>query len=517
MTNKPPDDPKLKIVEFLEQGNALYDLGKHEEAINAYNKAIELNPKLASAWYNKGVALTNQGKDDEAIVAYDKAIEIDPKHASAWYNKGNALYNIGKYEEAIIAYDKAIEIGPQLADAWNNKGIALTNLEKYDDAIVAYNKAIEIDPNLASAWYNKGIALNNLGKYKDTINAYDMAIELDPKYTLAWNNKGIAFADLGKHQDAINAYRKALELKKESVNPNHNLAELYLNLGDLNPAYTTITKVPDDIKNNPMILKMRGIIEVQLQNYIGAVKSFQQAIQEDPGKVEFLAWKSYAKYLYLESTSKPEDVNYNHELMAILRTLEKACKLIETEEPKEIINAWLPINKEKATSTENSLKSQVLFFKGFCYHQLGDHHTAVEKFKKSAEYASSSEKRPQNALHNVWKNNIKPSFWNWWWNSPTSTILKRFTFLGILILILGIVFLHPLIPEMLGKSYSDINWTLYSIFLISLIVILVLPQIERIKATDFEIELFPPSTLGPTLSNIHFEGALSESAPSNKN
>lgn len=310
---------------------------------------------------------------------------------------------------------------------------------------------------------------------------------------------------LGKHDEAINAYDKAISLSAYSTNSYWNLAELYLNCGDLDSAYTTITKAPDVIKNDPSILKMRGMIEVQRQNYAGAVKSFQDAIKGDLGNIEYLAWGAYARYLNLEFASKSGEISYNHELMSILRTLEKACKLMKTQEPKE-----------KLASNEDALKSQVLYFKGFCYHRLGDHHTAVEKFKKSAESAPQHEKRPQNALYNVWKNNIKPSFWNWWWNSPTNTWVKRVTFVGILILIGGIVFLHPLIPKMFEVSYDGINWTLFTIFFISLIGMILLPQIERIKATDFEIELFPPGTIGPALSNIHFEGALSDPALSKK-
>ena len=49
------------------------------------------NPKDSKDWYNKGVDLGRSGKFDEAIKAFDKAIEINPKNIDAWYNKGLAL------------------------------------------------------------------------------------------------------------------------------------------------------------------------------------------------------------------------------------------------------------------------------------------------------------------------------------------------------------------------------------------------------------------------------------------
>jgi tetratricopeptide (TPR) repeat protein len=81
------------------------------------------------AWNNKGLALDDLNKYDEAIKAFDKAIEINPQYSLAWYNKGRALYKLNKYDEAIKAYDKAIEINPQNSDAWSNKGAVLVYLE----------------------------------------------------------------------------------------------------------------------------------------------------------------------------------------------------------------------------------------------------------------------------------------------------------------------------------------------------------------------------------------------------
>jgi tetratricopeptide (TPR) repeat protein len=212
---------------WYNKGVTLYRLGKHnDEAIQCYDKAIEIDPNYADAWYNKGVTLYRLGKhNDEAIQCYDKAIEIDPHYIKAWYNKGLALSISGKYKEAIHCYDQVIAIDPNSSKAWNNKGNALDDLGKYDEAIHCYDKAITIEPHKIDAWYNKGLALSISGKYKEAIHCYDQVIAIDPKYAGVWFHKGVTLYRLGKHNEAIQCYDKALEIEpnNELFNKNRNI------------------------------------------------------------------------------------------------------------------------------------------------------------------------------------------------------------------------------------------------------------------------------------------------------
>jgi tetratricopeptide (TPR) repeat protein len=166
----------------------------------------------ADDWYKKGYALAKQGKYDDAIQAFDKAIQLNPNFANAWNNKGWILAKQGKYDDAIQACDKAIQLAPKNDSVWSIKGYALAKQGKYDDAIQAFDKAIQLDPQDTFDWYAKGWVLDNQDKYGEAIKCLDEAIRLDPNYASAWHNKGVALEALGRSSEADAAFAKAKEM-----------------------------------------------------------------------------------------------------------------------------------------------------------------------------------------------------------------------------------------------------------------------------------------------------------------
>ena len=204
---------------YFNKGNSLSALGRKEEAIDNYNKAIETNQDFKDAYYNKGIVLRELGRKEEAIDNYNKAIEIDPNYAKAHLNKGIVVLTLGKYEDAIACFDKAIRIERQYSDAYINKGTALLYLNRKEEALACFDKAIEIEPHTAMAYYNKGIIFSDLDKKEEAIDNYNKAIEIDQYFKEAHLNKGIVLSTLDRKEEALACFDKAIE-----IDPNYTLA-----------------------------------------------------------------------------------------------------------------------------------------------------------------------------------------------------------------------------------------------------------------------------------------------------
>ena len=123
------DDVRVTDPLFKE-GLRYLESKEYHKAIKCFDKAIEIDPKNAVAWIEKGYALNELGNLLEAIKCFDKAIEIDPKNIFAYRGKGVALRRSRWHKEAIKCFDKAIEIDPKNAVVLNDKGTALLYLKE---------------------------------------------------------------------------------------------------------------------------------------------------------------------------------------------------------------------------------------------------------------------------------------------------------------------------------------------------------------------------------------------------
>jgi len=151
-------DTNRNIV-LAKLGEAYETDNKYSDAADTYAKAVALKPD-PSYYNNLGNSLARTGKVDDALAAYQKAIELDPMNtAMYWRNFSIGLYNSGRIKESVDPLKKATAADPNNAQAWYLLGAALVNTMEFKqdgDKLVpvlqpgtqeAYQKAIQLDPN----------------------------------------------------------------------------------------------------------------------------------------------------------------------------------------------------------------------------------------------------------------------------------------------------------------------------------------------------------------------------------
>ncbi len=186
-------------------------------AIQMFQKAVEVNPKVEGAYLGLGQAYFLIGKNKEAIKAYQKALEINPDNGMArdaikylqnpqaaqavmarteegnrHFAMAEQLYAQGKYQEAIKEYDLAIKSDERFSKAWTYKGDAYYQLAQFDKATECYRRAVKWDPKDKQAWRKLGdvlerrfLATKDKKILDESIASYQKALAIDPNYGAA--------------------------------------------------------------------------------------------------------------------------------------------------------------------------------------------------------------------------------------------------------------------------------------------------------------------------------------------
>ena len=183
-------------------------------------KLSDAERRMAQEKYNKAIQAGRSRNYEEALVAYDEALNIDPKHFQSLFNKAVVLQMLGRVGDALTCYDKALEVNANDAEIWGNRGIALRSLGRTEEAIESYHKGLGINPADSALWSNMGIALRSVGRVKEAIESYDKAIEINPQDAGVWSNKGVVLGSMGLLKEAIDCYDRSL-----SIDPARKLAQ----------------------------------------------------------------------------------------------------------------------------------------------------------------------------------------------------------------------------------------------------------------------------------------------------
>lgn len=205
---------------------ALWQAGRLEEAVDAYDRVLDRHPNQAGLHRNRADILSSLSQFDEALESYEQAIRLNPGDAVTWNNKAITLNSMGLYEQALLAYQRALQLTPQYAGAHYNRGITLATLQRLDDALAAYEQAILYNPVFANAIYNRGILLESVNDPEAALSAYDRAIDINPYHAEAHNNRGNSLRKLGRIEEAIAAYDMAIQLKPEHAEAHNNRANI---------------------------------------------------------------------------------------------------------------------------------------------------------------------------------------------------------------------------------------------------------------------------------------------------
>jgi predicted O-linked N-acetylglucosamine transferase (SPINDLY family) len=275
---------------YVNHGNALQLLGRHDAAIESYDQAIALDRNEVLAHFNRANALRALTHHQDAVASYDKTIALDARNAEAYLYRGISLLQLEHYEEACASFDAVLAIGPA-AEAYKLRGNALRQLELLSAAIASYDEAIALQPNDGETYNNRGVAESDARRYAPAVADFDRAISIEPRRAIYHYNRGNALQKLLRHAAAVASYDQAIALETDGVRGYYNRGNSLYALGQYEAAIASYDLALQSEADTRFIHGARLIARMQICDWNGLQGDIQQLLaaieRSEPASVPF--------------------------------------------------------------------------------------------------------------------------------------------------------------------------------------------------------------------------------------
>ena len=185
----------------------------YQQAIIRANRALDIEPENAEAYYLKGYVYQEQGDTDKAIDHYMRSVENNPKFHDPYIQLGNIFSDMND-PRAVDFYNGALNMNPDDVSTLYQLAIYYKEHEKLDKAMNTYRNILAVDSTHARSYYNMGfLKLVYAEKYDEAIKYFTKAISHEPRFYQAYYNRGYAYELKEKYQQARSDYQRSLKLK----------------------------------------------------------------------------------------------------------------------------------------------------------------------------------------------------------------------------------------------------------------------------------------------------------------
>ncbi|RKU21122.1 hypothetical protein C6500_07285 [Candidatus Poribacteria bacterium] len=308
-----------QAAEYYARGMRSIQLGLYDEAIDAFQQVLQLNPQNPEAYCELGAAYRLKEKTDDALEAYLYALELPasprthgvahlclarlyhsqgkfadaenhgqhatnllPKDAESFFRLADTYVQRGKLMLAKRVYQQALALDANLAPVYQGLGKIAFLQDRLEEAAQHYQKALTIAPYHAETHYNLGLIYRHLGQ-----RAVGGVSNPDALQNLAEaKNLMSSFQRVKTYNDQTNRYRRLLLEQPTALEPRIKLAEAHIEMGNLKDAirvYQIATALHP--KTLPLYHNLGGLY-MQTGQLTEAISAFQRLIQLDDTDAE---------------------------------------------------------------------------------------------------------------------------------------------------------------------------------------------------------------------------------------
>lgn len=213
------------------QGLAQLSRDDYAKALPFFEKAAEIDPNYAEAWYQAGFCYGILGRHADSLRASKQAARLRPDWAAAYINIGASSFALGQFREAADAYRQALRYDEGNYEAQFALGLTFGKLNKTDEEILAYRRVIALKPDHAGAMEKLGSALFQKRRFAEAAAIYEELRAYKPDGR-TYNALGECYFELNRLDESIVAFNAALSYFPDLDQARFNLGRAYLRAGN---------------------------------------------------------------------------------------------------------------------------------------------------------------------------------------------------------------------------------------------------------------------------------------------
>jgi tetratricopeptide (TPR) repeat protein len=271
--------------------------GNLDQAVTLYSQALQdktlPNERRAILLSDRGVAHARLQNPRDAIEDFNRAIQVFPEYAAIYNNRGNVLLGIGAVREAMKDLDRALLLAPGYAAAYSNRAGAQLRLGEVDLAVADYTKAISLVPTSPAALTGRGRAHLAARRPQTAIRDLTRAVNLDARFSAAYRARAEAKMMAAHYEEAIEDFSRAIAFEARN-------AELYLLRGDAYLAASNAASAAKDFSTaidisprNARAWAARGLAYAKAEAYEDALNDLGRAIELEPRSAKAFAYRAW--------------------------------------------------------------------------------------------------------------------------------------------------------------------------------------------------------------------------------
>ncbi len=282
---------------------------QHEKALEEYQKATSVAPKVALGYFKMGKALTELNRPEEALHAYESALRFDQNPIDTYYAMIDLLVNIQRYDDALVLYDRMIQHSPKTIDIYYKKLYLLMRLQRFNDAITTYDQIIQLAPNVIDTYYQKIKLLEYLKRYDDILITYDWIIQRTPNSIDVYLKIAELQVSGGRYNDAITTYNQIIQQFPNVIDTYYQKIYLLERQQKNDEALATYDQIIQRIPNPTKVYHDKIHLLERLGRFDEALTNYERIIQRFPNQIDTY----YQKIRLLESQQKNDEALATYE------------------------------------------------------------------------------------------------------------------------------------------------------------------------------------------------------------